>query len=199
MVLVAPAVLVQKDRHLDGRGDARHGHVDGFFPKSLDEREVDASGWIFCRAGDTYVAVRPLKPYEWIEEDVAWRLRSHERRNGFVVLDDSEVSLLNRSGGSLSVVSDDTFDLVAPPLQQAAQLAAHLQGQGMGAEEAAALLKTMKPAWRVAIVAVLGPGLINALYAIAVVNIPFFARNIRGVTLSLARREFPGSNSLVYW
>ena len=41
-----------------------------------------------------------------------------------------------------------------------------------------------------AIVAVLGPGLINALYAIAIVNVPFFARNIRGVTLGLARREF---------
>ncbi|MHB2263696.1 dipeptide/oligopeptide/nickel ABC transporter permease/ATP-binding protein [Aliihoeflea sp. PC F10.4] len=41
-----------------------------------------------------------------------------------------------------------------------------------------------------AIVAVLGPGLVNALYAIAVVNIPFFARNIRGVTLGLAHREF---------
>ncbi len=41
-----------------------------------------------------------------------------------------------------------------------------------------------------AIVAVLGPGLMNALYAIAVVNIPFFARNIRGITLGLARREF---------
>ena len=41
-----------------------------------------------------------------------------------------------------------------------------------------------------AIVAALGPGLINALYAIAIVNIPFFARNVRGVTLSLAGREF---------
>jgi len=41
-----------------------------------------------------------------------------------------------------------------------------------------------------AIVAVLGPGLINALYAIAIVNIPFFARNVRGVTLGLAEREF---------
>jgi len=41
-----------------------------------------------------------------------------------------------------------------------------------------------------AIVAALGPGLMNALYAIAVVNIPFFARNIRGVTVGLARREF---------
>ncbi len=40
------------------------------------------------------------------------------------------------------------------------------------------------------IVAVLGPGLINALYAVAVVNIPFFARNIRGVTVSIVHREF---------
>ena len=41
-----------------------------------------------------------------------------------------------------------------------------------------------------AIVAVLGPGLLNALYAIAVVNIPFFARNVRGITLGLSRHEF---------
>ena len=41
-----------------------------------------------------------------------------------------------------------------------------------------------------AIVAVLGPGLVNALYAVAAVNVPFFARNIRGVTVGLAHREF---------
>ncbi|MCE2524058.1 MAG: dipeptide/oligopeptide/nickel ABC transporter permease/ATP-binding protein [Rhodobacteraceae bacterium] len=41
-----------------------------------------------------------------------------------------------------------------------------------------------------AIVAALGPGLINALIAVAAVNIPFFARNIRGVTVSIAHREF---------
>ena len=41
-----------------------------------------------------------------------------------------------------------------------------------------------------AIVAVLGPGLMNALIAVAVVNIPFFARNIRGVTVTIAHREF---------
>ena len=41
-----------------------------------------------------------------------------------------------------------------------------------------------------AIVAVLGPGLLNALYAVAVVNIPFFARNIRGATVGIAHREF---------
>lgn len=41
-----------------------------------------------------------------------------------------------------------------------------------------------------AIVAVLGPGLLNALYAIALVNIPFFARNIRGLTVVLRDRDF---------
>ncbi|MBW8617064.1 MAG: dipeptide/oligopeptide/nickel ABC transporter permease/ATP-binding protein [Hyphomicrobiales bacterium] len=41
-----------------------------------------------------------------------------------------------------------------------------------------------------AIVAVLGPGLVNAVIAVVIVNIPFFARNIRGATLSIAHREF---------
>ncbi len=41
-----------------------------------------------------------------------------------------------------------------------------------------------------AIVAALGPGLLNALYAIAIVNIPFFARNIRGATVTIVHREF---------
>ncbi|MGR3567149.1 MAG: dipeptide/oligopeptide/nickel ABC transporter permease/ATP-binding protein [Pseudooceanicola nanhaiensis] len=41
-----------------------------------------------------------------------------------------------------------------------------------------------------AIVAALGPGLFNALIAVAVVNIPFFARNIRGVTVGIAHKEF---------
>ncbi len=41
-----------------------------------------------------------------------------------------------------------------------------------------------------AIVAVLGPGLFNALIAVAIVNIPFFARNIRGATVGIVHREF---------
>lgn len=41
-----------------------------------------------------------------------------------------------------------------------------------------------------AIVAVLGPGLGNALAAIAIVNIPFFARTVRGATLAVSQREF---------
>lgn len=41
-----------------------------------------------------------------------------------------------------------------------------------------------------AIVAALGPGLFNALIAVSVVNIPFFARNIRGITVGIANKEF---------
>lgn len=41
-----------------------------------------------------------------------------------------------------------------------------------------------------AIVAAFGPGLLNALFAIAVVNIPFFARTVRGVAIGLANKEF---------
>ena len=41
-----------------------------------------------------------------------------------------------------------------------------------------------------AIVAALGPGLLNAMIAVALVNIPFFARNIRGVTVTIANKEY---------
>ena len=41
-----------------------------------------------------------------------------------------------------------------------------------------------------AIVAALGPGLMNALFAIAIVNIPFFARNVRGVTVGQVGRDY---------
>ena len=60
-------------------------HIDGFFPKNLDERVIDPSGWLFCRAGNTYVAMFPLKPGEWIEEEVNWRWRSSELKNGIIV------------------------------------------------------------------------------------------------------------------
>ena len=64
---------------------AVHPHVDGFFPKTLRRREVDASGWIFAQGGRAYVAVRPLAPHTWIEEPKAWRLRGGAGRSGFVV------------------------------------------------------------------------------------------------------------------
>ncbi|MEC9492150.1 dipeptide/oligopeptide/nickel ABC transporter permease/ATP-binding protein [Flexistipes sp.] len=46
------------------------------------------------------------------------------------------------------------------------------------------------------IVAALGPGLMNALFAIAIVNIPFFARNVRGVTVSLVRLEYVDASKI---
>jgi peptide/nickel transport system permease protein len=41
-----------------------------------------------------------------------------------------------------------------------------------------------------AIVAVLGPGLLHAMLAIIVVNVPFFARGVRGGALSVVRSDF---------
>lgn len=41
-----------------------------------------------------------------------------------------------------------------------------------------------------AIVAALGPGLTNALIAIAIVNVPFFARAVRGVAINLRNMDF---------
>ncbi len=64
---------------------AQHPHIDGFFPKTLDDRTVDSTGWIFCRGGNTAVAFYPLKQYVWIDEEVNWRMRSHHLKNGVVV------------------------------------------------------------------------------------------------------------------
>ena len=47
-----------------------------------------------------------------------------------------------------------------------------------------------------AIVAVLGPSLMNALIAVAIVNIPFFARNVRGVTITLTNSDFINASRL---
>src|SRR6056297_2276148 len=44
-----------------------------------------------------------------------------------------------------------------------------------------------------AIVAALGPGLFNALIAVAAVNVPFFARNIRAVAVGIAHKAFGGA------
>ena len=40
------------------------------------------------------------------------------------------------------------------------------------------------------VIAVLGPGLINGMIAVAIVNIPFFARIVRGVTLSIRESDY---------
>jgi len=81
-------------------------HIDGFFPRNLEERLIDPSGWIFCKAGDTYVGWFPLQEIEWkeefenpgntlneigrpqlerVKETGNWRLRSHHLQNGYVI------------------------------------------------------------------------------------------------------------------
>jgi len=82
-------------------------HIDGFFPMNLEERILDPSGWILCKAGETYVGWYPLQEYEWIEEyekpgqalnsigrpemlsgekpQGNWRLRSYKLQNGYII------------------------------------------------------------------------------------------------------------------
>ncbi len=44
----------------------RFPHINGFFSKDLvDLTEDKDSGWIFARGGNTYLAYRPLAPFEW--------------------------------------------------------------------------------------------------------------------------------------
>jgi hypothetical protein len=72
----------------------RHPHADGFFPKTLDERIVDSTGWIFSRNEDVYIGVLPLSGYTWSEEEIGWRWRSASLRTGWVV----EVASREESG-----------------------------------------------------------------------------------------------------
>jgi len=43
----------------------RFPHVNGFFSRDLVGMREDPSGWIFAQGGRTYLAYRPLAPYEW--------------------------------------------------------------------------------------------------------------------------------------
>ncbi len=60
-------------------------HIDGLFPRNLQERVVDPSGWIFCKAGDTYVGWYPLQEGVWTEEPEYRRFRSNKLQNGEIV------------------------------------------------------------------------------------------------------------------
>ncbi|HRJ47394.1 MAG TPA: hypothetical protein PKY38_08545 [Opitutaceae bacterium] len=44
----------------------RFEHINGFFSKDLRDVTEDASGWIFARGGNAFLAYRPLAPYHWI-------------------------------------------------------------------------------------------------------------------------------------
>jgi len=59
--------------------------INGFFPKSLEAKNEDKSGWIFCKEKNVFTAVRILKPYIWEEGDYFNRLRSYYGKNGIVM------------------------------------------------------------------------------------------------------------------
>lgn len=76
----------------------RFPHINGFLSKDLKEFTVDASGWLFARGGDAFLAYRPLAPYTiepvtkfksgWSDERMETgdrRLYSPHRRNGTIV------------------------------------------------------------------------------------------------------------------
>ena len=64
----------------------RFPHINGFFSKDLAEVREDASGWIFARGGEAYIACRTLQPYSWKPiEGGGRRLFSAYLQNGIVV------------------------------------------------------------------------------------------------------------------
>jgi hypothetical protein len=65
--------------------DAKQQHVDVFFPKTLDDRIVDTTGWIFCRSGATCIGLYPLATYQWRVDSLNFRLRGRAPDNGCVV------------------------------------------------------------------------------------------------------------------
>ncbi len=67
-------------------------HVNAFFSADLQDRDEDASGWIFARGGDAFIAYYPMAPYTWEPITDVWdstmvhqRLVSPHLKNGAVV------------------------------------------------------------------------------------------------------------------
>ncbi|MCG3121001.1 MAG: hypothetical protein ALAOOOJD_03929 [bacterium] len=68
------------------------GHISGFFSKGLqDWNELDADGlshdpeWLFCRAGNTFIAFRPLQEFRVNPMEGGWRYISESRQNGVIL------------------------------------------------------------------------------------------------------------------
>lgn len=63
----------------------RFPHINGFFPSGLTYFEEHASGWIFARGGNAYIAYRPLAPYHWRPHEKGRRLYSPHLKNGTIL------------------------------------------------------------------------------------------------------------------
>jgi hypothetical protein len=72
--------------------EVKFGHLNGFFSEDLENWEATLSDgmphqpdWIFCRAGNTYIAMRPLQPFRFEKMNGGWRYISEGRRNGIIL------------------------------------------------------------------------------------------------------------------
>jgi hypothetical protein len=68
------------------------GHITGFFSEGLqDWEELETSGasqdpeWLFCRAGNTFIAFRPLQEFYFNRMEGGLRFVSEGRRNGVIL------------------------------------------------------------------------------------------------------------------
>jgi hypothetical protein len=72
--------------------DVQFGQITGFFSEGLqDWEELDADGmsqdpaWLFCRAGNTFIAFRPLQEFKFNKMEGGLRFVSESRRNGVIL------------------------------------------------------------------------------------------------------------------
>jgi hypothetical protein len=72
--------------------NVQFGYIAGFFSDSLQNWEgLDADGlshdpeWLFCRAGNTFIAFRPLQEFRFNKMDGGVRYVSESRRNGIIL------------------------------------------------------------------------------------------------------------------
>lgn len=86
--------------------------ITAFFPKALDKFVVDSlkSRWIFCQAGDVYVAYFPFKGYVLLDEEAGRRFVSPDRINGCIC----QVSSKKEAGSFkkfMSIIKKSKVDL----------------------------------------------------------------------------------------
>ncbi len=72
--------------------NVQFGYIAGFFSDSLQNWEsLDADGlshdpeWLFCRAGNTFIAFRPLQEFRFNKMDGGLHYVSESRRNGVIL------------------------------------------------------------------------------------------------------------------
>lgn len=150
---------------------------------------------------ETALAQRLVKPWftQWLASGVE---QDHEGDSGWLGTDHLGRDMLSRLlwGTQVSLLVGISATLVAALIGSLLGLVAGFWGgrtDNLLMRGIDMLMAFPYILLALAIVAVLGAGLMNALLAIAIVNIPFFARNVRGVTLGIARQPFVEAAYLV--